>query len=155
MGAIAANEELMSIFDPAHPQAVYHGGSFNGNPLGTTAGRVAMEHFGSHEIERMNVQGARLREALEKASRVSGVPLDVTGDGSILGVHVLGADGETSHTLSRRFHLAAINRGVYFGQDGEFALATPFTDDDVSEAIEILGLALADLAPELETEGAS
>jgi glutamate-1-semialdehyde 2,1-aminomutase len=155
VGAIAASAELMSIFDPAHPNAVYHGGSFNGNPLGTVAGRVAMEHFGTAEIDRMNVQGAHLRTALESASRSSGVPLEVTGDGSILGVHVLGADGTTSHTLTRRLQLAAINRGVYFGQDGEFALATPFTDDDVSEAIEILEQALADLVPELETEGAS
>jgi glutamate-1-semialdehyde 2,1-aminomutase len=155
VGAIAANAELMSIFDPAHPSAVYHGGSFNGNPLGTVAGRVAMEHFGTAEIERMNAQGAHLREALERASTASGVPLEVTGEGSILGVHVLGADGTTSNPLTRRLQLAAINRGVYFGQDGEFALATPFTDDDVSEAIEILEQALNDLAPELEAEGAT
>ena len=63
--------------------------------------------------------------------------------------------GTPSHALSRRFHLAAINRGVYFGQDGEFALATPFTDEDVDEAIGILGLALEDLAKEMQTEGAS
>jgi glutamate-1-semialdehyde 2,1-aminomutase len=155
VGAIAANAELMSIFNPAHERAVYHGGSFNGNPLGTVAGRVAMEHFGTAEIERMNAQGAHLREALERASTASGVPLEVTGEGSILGVHVLGADGTTSNPLTRRLQLAAINRGVYFGQDGEFALATPFTDDDVSEAIEILEQALNDLAPELEAEGAT
>jgi glutamate-1-semialdehyde 2,1-aminomutase len=154
VGAIAGSRELMSIFDPAHPQAIYHGGSFNGNPVGTAAGRVAMEHFGTVEIERMNAQGTQLRNALNKASNATGVPLEVTGEGSILGVHVLGPDGTTSHTLTRRLQLAAINRGVYFGQDGEFALATPFTDDDVSEAVEILERALADLVPELETEGA-
>lgn len=155
VGAIASSEELMRIFDPAHPNAVYHGGSFNGNPLGTTAGRVAIEHFGALEIDRMDAQAARLREALEASSRRRGVPLEITGDGSILGVHVIGSDGQASHFLSRRFHLAAINRGVYFGQDGEFALATPFTDDDISEAIESLDLALEDLAPELDTEGAT
>ena len=37
--------ELMSIFDPAHPNAVYHGGSFNGNPLGCATGRVTMSHL--------------------------------------------------------------------------------------------------------------
>ncbi len=155
VGAIAASDELMSIFDPAHERAVYHGGSFNGNPLGCAAGRVTMEHFGAAEIERIDGHAARIGQALADASRASGVGLDITGDGSVLGVHVLGADGKTSHALSRRFHLAAINRGVYFGQDGEFALATPFTDEDVDEAIGILGLALEDLAKEMQTEGAS
>ena len=98
----------------------------------------------------MDAQAARLGEALAAASERTGVPLEISGDGSILGVHVIGDDGKTDHGLSRRFHLAAINRGVYFGQDGEFALATPFTDDDVSEAIELLDAALADLAAEIQ-----
>src|SRR3954453_4090253 len=37
VGAIASSKELMSVFDPSHPRAVYHGGSFNGNPLGCAA----------------------------------------------------------------------------------------------------------------------
>ena len=140
----------MSIFDPAHPNAVYHGGSFNGNPLGCATGRVTMSHLTAESIERMDAQAARLGAALAAASERTGVPLEISGDGSILGVHVIGDDGKTDHGLSRRFHLAAINRGVYFGQDGEFALATPFTDDDVSEAIELLEPALADLAAEIQ-----
>ena len=95
VGAIAASEELMSIFDPAHERAVYHGGSFNGNPLGCAAGRVTMEHFGAAEIERIDAHAARLGEALGEASRASGVGLDITGDGSVLGVHVLGANGRS------------------------------------------------------------
>lgn len=150
VGAIASTRELMSIFDPAHPRAVYHGGSFNGNPLGCATGRVTMSHLTADRIERMDVQAARLSEALAAASQRHGVPLEISGDGSILGVHVIGEDGKTDHRLSRRFHLAAINRGVYFGPDGEFALATPFTDADLTEAIELLELALADLASEIE-----
>ena len=42
-------------------------------------------------------------------------------------------DGKTEPRLS--LHLAAINHGVYFGPGGEFAMATPMTDDVVSEAI--------------------
>jgi glutamate-1-semialdehyde 2,1-aminomutase len=148
VGAILASTELMSIFDPAGPHAVYHGGSFNGNPLGCAAGRVTMEHLTGASIEQMDAHARRLGAGLAAASKATGVPLEITGDGSVLGVHVLGEDGGTSHQLSRRFHLAAINHGVYFGQDGEFALATPFSDEDVSEAIGRLELALADLASE-------
>jgi glutamate-1-semialdehyde 2,1-aminomutase len=150
VGAIASSNELMSVFDPSHPRAVYHGGSFNGNPLGCAAGRVTMEHLTAERIERMDAQARRIAEALGAASAEAGVPLEISGDGSILGVHVVDEDGNTDHGLSRRFHLAAINRGVYFGQDGEFALATPFDDDGVSEAIELLELALGDLASEIE-----
>src|SRR6476659_5100129 len=43
VGAIAASEEHMSIFDQRQEGAVYHGGSFNGNPIGCIAGQIAVE----------------------------------------------------------------------------------------------------------------
>jgi len=155
VGVVAASAELMAVFDPGHERAIYHGGSFNGNPLGCAAGLVTLEHLTAASIERMDAQAERLAGALEEASARTGVPLEISGDGSILGVHVLGADGATDRAMSRRFHLAAINRGVYFGQDGEFALATPFTDADLDEAIGGLGLALEDLAAEIGVKGAA
>lgn len=154
VGAVATSTELMSAFDPRNPQAIYHGGSFNGNPLGCRAGLVTMEHLTAERISRMDAQADRLRSALAEASARTGVPLEISGEGSILGVHVLGRDGKTDHARGRRFHLAAVNRGVYFGHDGEFALATAFTDDDLDKAIELLELALADLASELDTKRA-
>ena len=43
MGAIGASAELLDVFDQRRDDALYHGGSFNGNPIGCTAGRIAVE----------------------------------------------------------------------------------------------------------------
>jgi hypothetical protein len=75
--------------------------------------------------------------------------MEISGDGSVLGTAVLGPDGGPDQALTREFQMAAINRGVYIGQDGEIAMATPFTDDDVDEAIEGLEAAVADVAAEM------
>lgn len=149
VGVIGASNELMEVFDPAHERAVYHGGSFNGNPLGCAAGHVALEHFRAADVERMDAQASRIHTALEAAAERTGVPLEVSGDGSVLGTCVLGPDRTPDQALTREWQMAAINHGIYIGQDGEIAMATPFTDDDVSEAILGLERAVDDVAAEL------
>lgn len=152
VGAIGASAELMTVFNPAHPNTVYHGGSFNGNPLGCAAGRVAVENYKAEDIARMDAQAKRIDDGLVAAGERTGLPLETSGEGSILGVNVLDSDGNAALPLTRRFHMAAINRGVYIGQDGEMSMATPFTEDDVSEVVEQLELAAGDLAAELAEE---
>jgi glutamate-1-semialdehyde 2,1-aminomutase len=153
VGVVGGREEYLSYLDPNHPENLYHGGSFNGNPLGATAGRITLEHLDAAAIAAMDGHAARLRAALEAKAAELGVPLKVSGDGSILGSYVVGEDGAPDRDLGAHLHLAATNHGVYFGQDGEFALATSFTDEIVDEAIEGLELALEDLAAEIERGG--
>ena len=45
MGAFGGSREIMQIFDPTRPAPVFHGGSFNGNPVGCAAGRATLEHL--------------------------------------------------------------------------------------------------------------
>ena len=97
----------------------------------------------------MDGEAARLGEALREASGATG-PGSRSRAMARSSASILGADGKTRHAPSRCFHLAAINRGVDLGEDREFALATRFTDDDVSEAIGILEPAPADLATEIQ-----
>ena len=153
VGVVGGTEELLSVLDPNHPNNLYHGGSFNGNPLGATAGRITLEHLSGDSIATMDAQAARLAAAMEAKAEQVGVPLRVSGDGSILGSYVVGADGSPDRDLGAYFHLAAINHGVYFGQDGEFALATTFDDALVDEAIAGLEAALDDLAAEIDRGG--
>lgn len=153
VGVVAGGEETMTYLDPNHPKNLYHGGSFNGNPLGCTAGRVAVEHLSGESIAKMDAWATRLGRALTEKADAVGIPIRVTGDGSILGTYVVGADGKPDRELGARLHLAAINHGVYFGHDGEFALATVFDDAVLDEAIAGLEAALEDTAAEIERGG--
>jgi glutamate-1-semialdehyde 2,1-aminomutase len=153
VGVVGGREELLSYLDPNHPENLYHGGSFNGNPLGATAGRITLENLTTDRIAAMDGHAARLAATLRAKAEEVGVPLKVSGDGSILGSYVVGEDGSPDRDLGAAFHLAAINHGVYFGQDGEFALATSFDEAVVDEAIAGLEAALEDLAAEIERDG--
>jgi glutamate-1-semialdehyde 2,1-aminomutase len=157
VGVVAGSAALLSALDPNNPRGMYHGGSFNGNPLGATAGRVTLEHLGTAEIAAMDGRAERLWRALEAKAAAVGVPLKVSGDGSILGSYVIGPDGSPDRELGAHFHLAAINNGVYFGQDGEIAMATTLDDEALEMAIAGFEAALDELAEEIaqREEGAN
>ena len=148
VGAIGASAEMMEVFDHRRGDALYHGGSFNGNPIGCTAGRIAVEDLTAERIATMDRLGAELGAGIEAAGKKRGIDVVVHGAGSAFGVYVLDpADGSASTELSAQLHLAAVNHGVYLGPGGELAMATSMTDDLVSEALAGVDAALADLEP--------
>jgi glutamate-1-semialdehyde 2,1-aminomutase len=155
VGAITASRELMSPFDLEQEGSLYHGGSFNGNLLGSVAGTIAVRDLTAIEIARIDAQAARLRAGLAEAASEVGVPIRTPGVGSVFGLYVLdGVDGEIDWKASRLLHLAAVNHGVYYGTGGEFGLCTATSDDEVEEALAGLSSALADLARESVAAGA-
>jgi glutamate-1-semialdehyde 2,1-aminomutase len=155
VGAITASNELMSPFDLEQQGSLYHGGSFNGNLLGSLAGTIAVRDLTAAEIARIDAQGSRLREGLAESARELGVPIRTSGIGSVFGLYVLeGPGGEIDWKASRLLHLAAVNHGVYYGTGGEFGLCTATSDDEVEEALAGLSSALADLARESAAVGA-
>jgi glutamate-1-semialdehyde 2,1-aminomutase len=147
VGAIAASAELLSAFDLAPENPLYHGGSFNGNVLGTIAGAIAVRDLGSVEIARIDAQGEALRAGVAAAAQASGMAVRTSGVGSAFGLYVLEEpDGEIDWKATALLHLAAVNRGVYYGSGGEFGLCTALTDEDLEIAHVALAGALEDVA---------
>jgi glutamate-1-semialdehyde 2,1-aminomutase len=150
VGVVAASAELMSTFDLAPERPLYHGGSFNGNPLGMVAGAIALRDLTAKDIARIDAQADTLRAEIAAAAATCGLPVRTSGVGSAFGLYVLdGEDGEIDRKRSSLLHLAAVNRGVYFGVGGEFGLSTALSDLDVAQAIASIRGALADVAAEV------
>jgi glutamate-1-semialdehyde 2,1-aminomutase len=152
VGAITASAELMAIFDP-NPDAdgaLYHGGSFNGNPLGMIAGAIAVGDLTAADIARIDRQGDSLREEIAQAAEELGVPVRTPGLGSAFGLYVLDRAGAERERIdwrtTRLLHMAAVNHGVYYGTGGEFGLCTALDDGDLEDARLGLRAALADVA---------
>jgi glutamate-1-semialdehyde 2,1-aminomutase len=140
----------MSTFDLAPERPLYHGGSFNGNPLGMVAGAIALRDLTAKDIARIDAQADTLRAEIAAAAATCGLPVRTSGVGSAFGLYVLdGEDGEIDWKRSSLLHLAAVNRGVYFGVGGEFGLSTALSDLDVAQAIASIRGALADVAAEV------
>jgi glutamate-1-semialdehyde 2,1-aminomutase len=155
VGAITASRELMAPFDLADGGSLYHGGSFNGNLLGSVAGQIAVRDLTAGEIARIDAQAGALRAGLEQSARELGVPIRTPGVGSAFGLYVLDRPGgEIDWKATHLLHLAAVNHGVYYGTGGEFGICTAFSDEDVEEASAGLSGALADLARESAVVGA-
>ncbi|HEY4823588.1 MAG TPA: aminotransferase class III-fold pyridoxal phosphate-dependent enzyme [Solirubrobacteraceae bacterium] len=154
VGAITASRELMAPFDLAGGGSLYHGGSFNGNLLGSVAGQIAVRDLTAVEIARIDAQAEQLRAGLEQAARELGVPIRTQGVGSAFGLYVLDRpDGEIDWKATHLLHLAAVNHGVYYGTGGEFGICTAFGDEQIEEAGAGLESALADLARETVVVG--
>ncbi len=155
VGAITASRELMAPFDLADGGSLYHGGSFNGNLLGSVAGQIAVRDLTAVEIARVDAQAGQLRTGLEQAAHELGVPIRTQGVGSAFGLYVLDRfDGEIDWKATHLLHLAAVNHGVYYGTGGEFGICTAFGDQEIEEASAGLESALADLARETAVVGA-
>jgi glutamate-1-semialdehyde 2,1-aminomutase len=155
VGAITASRELMAPFDLADGGSLYHGGSFNGNLLGSVAGQIAVRDLTAVEIARIDAQADQLRAGLEQSASELGVSIRTPGVGSAFGLYVLDRpDGEIDWKATQLLHLAAVNHGVYYGTGGEFGICTAFSDEEIEEAGAGLQSALADLAREISVVGA-
>jgi glutamate-1-semialdehyde 2,1-aminomutase len=147
VGAITASAELMRVFDPLADRPLYHGGSFNGNLLGSVAGTIAVRDLTAAQIDRLDGVADRMRSALERAAADEGLAIRAAGVGSAFGLYVLDRpDGDIDWRGSALLHLAAVTRGVYYGSGGEFGLCTAVDDATADRAIEGLTGAIADLA---------
>jgi glutamate-1-semialdehyde 2,1-aminomutase len=151
MGVLGGRAAIMEVLDPHRDQPLYHGGSFNGNLLSCVAGRVSLEHLTAATIASMDKSAWSLREALLAEAQALGIPLQIIGDGSVMGVYV--TEGLERHDGyfnagegTQLLHLAALLRGVFMGPGGEIALSSVTAGAALDEAHEALLAALADVA---------
>jgi glutamate-1-semialdehyde 2,1-aminomutase len=121
VGAFGGRRDIMAQFDPtaAGGARIAHAGTFNANPMTLVAGEVVMKALTPPIYERMNALGEALREKLRGALADLGVSGQVTGTGSLFGVHftdrpiknhrdVLTGDAE----LSRAVYVGLLNEGI-------------------------------------------
>ena len=88
VGAVAGRARIMKVLDPTekilrHP----HSGTFSANPITMSAGRMAMEHFDQKAVLRLNELTLTAKKQLEEVIRESGLPMSITGAGSMLRIH--------------------------------------------------------------------
>jgi glutamate-1-semialdehyde 2,1-aminomutase len=153
VGAVGGSERLMQLFDPAALK-VYHSGTFNGNPISMAAGNITVRDLTAERIAHMEGLARRFRQGLLDAAARVGLPLAVNHLGSLLNVFFMEKPPETTWTRTdqetmARFHLAALNHGLFFAHRGFFSLSTVMTDAVIDEAIARAQAAMKDVAAEL------
>ena len=145
IGAFGGRKDIMSRFDPAHEDPIFHSGTFNGNNITLAAGMAAMTLYDQAAVARLNHLGDRLRDGFTAVLKETGLKGCVSGLGSLLQLHwrdhnpANATDSMVGLTnageLPRLVHLEMMNRGVYTAGRGMFALSTPMTPADIDKAI--------------------
>jgi glutamate-1-semialdehyde 2,1-aminomutase len=111
--------------------------------------------------DRHYARGEHLQARLAAAGAAHGVPLQVTGAGSIMAVHVQAtalirgpADVVASHAARKLLHLALLERGYSIARRGLISLSLPLTEADDSAFLEAFDDVLATYAaPLVEAAG--
>lgn len=151
VGALGGRRDLMDYLDPR--KGIFnHSGTFNGNPVTTAAGVVSVRELNAERIAIMDGQAEELDAALTRAAAAANLNGTVRRLGSLLHLSLNEADGAGSRIAgpgNSRFHLAAMNHGVYLSARGLFSLCTVLTDSDLASVKERLGAALGDVGAEL------
>jgi glutamate-1-semialdehyde 2,1-aminomutase len=157
VGAFGGRADIMALFDPGHPQAVFHSGTFNAANMVMAAGLAALKALDQAAIDRINALGERLKDGFNDAFKRAGLRGQVSGIGSLNQVHwhdgplnnardsvrALSAAGELPGLL----HLEMMNRGVYSAKRGMFIISTPMTEVEIEKATSAFAGALATLKP--------
>jgi glutamate-1-semialdehyde 2,1-aminomutase len=151
LGAFGGSRELMSIFDPTRPGCLFHGGSFNGNLLGCSAGLVTLRNLTAERISIMDAACQRIRAALMERADELGVGVIVSGTGSVAGIAFTDdpkrhEDDPSALGLASLFHLACLNEGVLIGPGGVLTVSSAHDEAAVAFAIAGLSAALGKIA---------
>lgn len=154
VGAVGGSKDILKIFDPADLKA-FHTGTFNGNPITMCAGAVSVRELTDDRIQTMARLVAELREGLEQSALKAGLPLSINAYGSVMNLFFspslpASAFARTDEEMMSRFHLAALNRGLFLPSRGMIALSTIMTDDVIREVLERADAAFLDVAKELD-----
>ena len=153
-GAFGGAAELLDQFDTSRPGSIPHAGTFNNNVATMAAGCVALgELYTADTAESHTARGERFRASIGEVIGRHGLPVSVSGYGSMLALHALAAppvDGAESAqrdtALQELLFLGLYLRGIYTAPRGMVNLSLPLTDAQLDEALAALDDTLADLA---------
>jgi glutamate-1-semialdehyde 2,1-aminomutase len=133
-GAFGGRLAIMAAFDPAQGGALSQAGTFNNNVVSMAAGVAALRDVLTPDaLVALNDRGDALRERLSVTFAGVGLPLRVTGVGSMFNVH-----SDDDRWVELFFH-AMLEAGFYLARRGMIALALDVTDEQLdafSEAVE-------------------
>ncbi len=138
-GAFGGRRELMAAFDSTTGGPLGHAGTFNNNVVSMAAGIATLTEVLTPEIlAATNARGEWLRESLDATFSRHGLPMCVTGSGSLMNIHATGGpvtsvdDLRSSNDAWKELlFFAALNEGFFIARRGFIALSIEITDDDV------------------------
>jgi glutamate-1-semialdehyde 2,1-aminomutase len=135
-GAFGGRGEIIDMFDPRRPDALPHAGTFNNNVLTMTAGLAGLTQVYTPDAAvALNARGDALRERLNALCQSAAAPMQFTGIGSMLAVHMTGSPihspadaAKGDQKLKELFFFDMLAHGIWLARRGMMALCLPIGD---------------------------
>jgi glutamate-1-semialdehyde 2,1-aminomutase len=139
LGAFGGRSDIMALFDPTQGPAIPHPGSHNANPVALSAGAAAFEVLSAEALTQLNARADTVRSDIRNAFGEMGIPVQVTGLGSLFGLHLtrtpvtsyrdtLSAD----RVLRHQIFLGLYNEGILIDPRGVGCLSTALGDPEIT-----------------------
>jgi glutamate-1-semialdehyde 2,1-aminomutase len=153
VGAVGGSSEVMGVFDPRGGKPrVPHGGTFSANPVTMVAGYVSMTKYSEQEAARLAALGAYIREGLAEALDGARIPGQITGAGSLFGIHLHDRpltdyqswEGSPEDgALRSQVAGALFENGAVLAPSLTGCLSTPMTETDANTLLDAFAAALS------------
>ena len=143
VGAFGGRQDIMDLYDPTTGPRVAHAGTFNANPATMLAGAVTLEQLTPEVYRRLAEVTEYLRHGLREVGRELEVPVQVTGLGSLFGIHfqddtlvgyrdIAKADSAFRHDV----FLGLLNEGILMAPNLVGAVSTVLGEDEVDSFVD-------------------
>lgn len=146
VGAVAGRAEVMEVMNPLASRVLFpHSGTFSANPVTMTAGLCAMELYDGASVASLNSLGERAVAGLREAIDGAGVPVSVTGRGSLFRFHLKEEaphdyrSGYMSPEDRRRLGVlidSLFDDGLIVMSSGTAAMSTPMGREEVERLVD-------------------
>lgn len=146
LGAFGGKREIMDLYKSSEVRRhVGHSGSFNGNPLSMTSGAVTFEQLTPETYDRLDELTEYLRLGISSICGEFGIPVQVTGLGSLFAIHfndkpvknARDASTDDQH-LRQQVFLGLMNRGIWSSPSLLGALSTSISMSEIESYLEAL-----------------
>ncbi len=146
VGAVGGRSDIMAVFDATTGMPkIPHAGTFNGNPVTMRAGLATLQGLSPAVYESLNRRGASLRARIQALCSRYDVPVQVTGEGSLFGLHWTAepvtdyrSSQRANKSLAYKFFLHTLNNGIFFTTRGGGCLSIPMSDTELGAFLDVL-----------------
>jgi glutamate-1-semialdehyde 2,1-aminomutase len=147
-GAFGGRADLMRRFDPLQPGAFAHAGTFNNNVFTMSAGVAGLRDvYTAAAALALNARGDALRARLNAAAQRARFPMQFTGLGSMMNVHMCGGIVRSVRDLApsiaplrELLYFDMLRQGLWLAHRGMINLSLPMGDaecDRLVHAVEV------------------
>ena len=150
VGAFGGRTDIMQQFDPTQGPKVDHSGTFNANPMTMVAGATTLSQLQPEAYTRLAELTERLREGVRQVASELETPLQVTGLGSLFGLHFTSGPvrnyrdvAASNRELRQRVFWGLMNEGIFCSPNLVLCLSTPMGEQEVDTFIESFQKVLA------------